>query len=92
MLQPTTILRQTSRQVSCTLNDEVAVLNLDQAVYYGLEGVGGRIWQALTEPRSVAELCAIVLAEFDVSHAECETDVVRFLEHLRDVGLIEPVE
>jgi hypothetical protein len=92
MLHPTTILRQASRQVSCTLNDEVAVLNLDQAVYYGLEGVGGRIWQALAEPRSVAELCAIVLAEFDVSRAECEADVVRFLEHLQDIGLIEPVE
>ena len=47
---------------------------------------------ALERPRSVAELCALITAEFDVSASDCEADVVAFLAGLQEEGLIEVAE
>ncbi len=91
MFQPTTVLKQSASQVSCNLDAEVAILSLDKSVYFGLKGVGAQIWQALEQPRSVAELCKLIVEEFDVEPSRCEADVQRFLHDLRTAGLVEPV-
>jgi hypothetical protein len=48
-----------------------------------------RIWDALEQPRSLAELCDVVVSEFDVAPAECQTDVMQLLASLEQEGLIE---
>jgi len=75
--------------VSCQIDDEVAILNLDRSLYFGLEGVGVQIWEALEKPRSVAELCDGLVGAFDVSRAQCEEDVIQLVSSLREEGLIE---
>lgn len=92
MLELSTVLKQSTNQVSCNLNDEIAILNLDKTVYFGLEGVGAAIWQALEQPRSVANICQLILDDFEVAPTECEADVVRFLNSMQDAGLIEVAE
>ena len=91
MLPPTTLLKQSTAQVSCKLDAEVAILNLDKSVYFGLKGAGAEIWQALEQPRSVEELCKLIVDQFDVEPARCEADVQRFLHELQSAGLVEAV-
>ena len=91
MVSTPATFKQSAGQVSCKINDEVAILNLDRAIYFGLQGVAVQIWDSLAEPRSVADICASITAEFEVSPAECEADVVEILRNLQDEGLIEPV-
>lgn len=91
MLEPSTVVRKSPSQVSCVLNEEVAVLNVERALYFGLQGVGAHIWDALEAPRSVAEICDDVTAHFDVSPEICRQDVARFLDSMLDAGLIETV-
>jgi hypothetical protein len=83
------IYKKTARQVSCRINDEVAILDLDRAIYFGLQGVGVHIWDALEQPRSVADLCSSVMAEFDVSEAVCRADILKVLGSLEAEGLVE---
>jgi hypothetical protein len=85
---PATRVRKSDKQVSCHLNDEVALLNTDRALYFGLKGVGAHIWDRLDEPRTVAELCDDVVAHFDVEPETCRDDVTRFLASLQEAGLI----
>lgn len=92
MIQSSTIFRKSAKQVSCKINDEVAILDLDRALYFGLQGAGVHIWDALDQPRSVADLCASVLAEFDVSESECRADVEQILTNLKEEGLVEVAE
>lgn len=92
MIDSATVLTQSTQQVSCNLNEEVAILDLEKAVYFGLEGVGAHIWQALAEPRSVAEICESVVEEFDVAPETCRDDVIRFLTALKEAGLVRSVE
>lgn len=83
------LYKKSARQVSCKINDEVAILDLDRAIYFGLQGVGVHIWDSLEQPRSANDLCASVMAEFEVSEAACQADVVQILGSLEAEGLIE---
>ena len=86
-----TMVKQTKDQVSCSLNDEVALLNLKTSLYFGIDEVGACVWQTLTEPKPVAELCRQILDRFDVEKAQCEADLLEFLTQLEHAGLIEIV-
>jgi hypothetical protein len=89
MLQLSTVVKRSTQQVACNLNDEVALLQLDSALYFGLRGVGAQIWSSLEQPRSIADICNDVVREFDVTPADCRDDVIKFLASLQEAGLIE---
>ena len=89
MIDASTIFRKSVNQVSCQINDEVAILDLDRSLYFGLEGAAVQIWAALDQPKSVSELCDGIVAAFDVSRAECEADTIELLNQLQQQGLIE---
>ncbi len=91
MLDLSTVVKQSTSQVSCNLNDEIAILSLDKAVYFGLEGVGAQIWQAIEQPRTVADLCKLIVENFDVPATQCEADVLKFLHSMHAAGLLETV-
>jgi Coenzyme PQQ synthesis protein D (PqqD) len=86
-----TMIKRAAHQVSCSLNDEVAILNLRSTLYFGLDEVGACVWQALEEPRRVDALCQAVAKNFAVSATACEADVLAFLATLQEAGLIEAV-
>ena len=89
MIDASTVFRKTAQQVSCQIDDEVAILDTERSLYFGLQGVAVEIWSALDEPRSVAELCDRIVAAFEVSRAQCEADTLELLASLREQGLIE---
>ena len=84
-----TMIKRVLHQVSCNLNDEVAILNLQSTLYFGLDEVGACVWQALEEPNRVDALCKAVASHFEVSETACEADVLTFLAALQEAGLIE---
>lgn len=79
----------TPEQVSCSLGEESAILNLKNTVYYGLDPVGARIWNLLQQPRTVGDLRDALLAEYEVDEDRCERDLLGLLEKMRDEGLIQ---
>lgn len=83
-----TTYKQSPHQVSCEINDEVVILSLERSMYFGLQGAGVQIWQALGQPKSLAELCAVVTEAFDVTADDCEGDVRQVLSSLQDEGLV----
>lgn len=80
---------QAGDQVATDLADEVVVLHLASGVYYGLEGVGARVWRLLREPTTASEIVEALLAEYDVDREECRRDVEALLERLAAERLIE---
>jgi hypothetical protein len=91
MLELSTKVKRSSQQVACNLNDEVALLHLESALYFGLQGVAAHIWSGLEEPRSVGDICDDIMRDFDVSPEQCRQDVFKFLASLQEAGLIETV-
>lgn len=83
-----TVIAAAPDQVSANLDGEDVILNLETGTYYGLHGVGGRIWSFLEEPRSVAAIKEAILAEFDVEPEQCLADLMELLGDLAEAKLI----
>jgi Coenzyme PQQ synthesis protein D (PqqD) len=76
-------------QVSCDLAGEVAILNLKNGVYYGLDPVGARIWSLIQAPTTFAEIRDTLLDCYDVEKARLESDIRDLLDKLAEQGLVE---
>lgn len=84
---PTT-LQRTAGHLSSPVGDETVVLS-DDGVYFGLEGIGGAIWDWLQEPITFGDLVDRVTAEYDVDDATARRDAQTFVDGLLDAGLAE---
>src|SRR5262245_11503610 len=83
------IITATRDQVSCDLAGETAILDLKSGQYYGLNAVGARIWDLVQEPKSIADVMRVILAEYEVEAESCERDISALIEDLHAKGLID---
>jgi hypothetical protein len=83
------VVKRSDNQVSCYLDKEVAILNLESTLYFGLDEVGAFIWQRINEPNSVIAICEAVVDQFQVDDKQSKSDVIAFLEELEKAGLIQ---
>ena len=93
LLQPQSVVKRTSDHLSADLGGgETVLMSIEHGMYYGLAGVGSRVWDLLSSPIAVADLCDRLLLEYDIDGTTCERDVMDYLEHLRREGLVEIVD
>ena len=78
-----------SEKLSSQVGGDAVVLDMQSGKYFGLEGVGARIWELVQQPRKVSEIRDAVLSEYDADPAECERDLLAFLRQVQEAGLIE---
>jgi hypothetical protein len=76
-------------QISVDVEGEVVLLNLKSGIYYGLEGVGARIWNLIQSPKVISEIEEVILREYEVNTESCKFDLNNFIQKLRAEGLIE---
>jgi len=79
-------------QVSCDLADEMAILNLKNGVYYGLNTLGAYIWNLIQAPITASVLCKTITQQFEVEPERCERDLLTLLEKLEREGLIRIIK
>jgi hypothetical protein len=91
-LNPESLVRATAIRPSSRVSDEVAILELDRGVYYGLNDTGAFLWNLMQKPVRVNQMRAALVEEFDIDAETAEKDLLRVLSDLRDAGLIEHVE
>lgn len=70
------------------VGEETVILDLASGTYFGLDPVGARIWQLMSESKTLAEVCATMLAEYEVTREDIERDVLRLAEELHAKQLI----
>jgi Coenzyme PQQ synthesis protein D (PqqD) len=70
------------------LGDECVMLDMASGYYFGLDPVGARIWQLLSETSSFAEIVERLAQEYEVTPEQAESDLVRFVEELKANGLL----
>ena len=74
--------------VAREVGGETMLLDLSSGTYFGLDEVGGRVWQALEDGNSLAEACDRIEADFDVSRDQLEADVLALVGDLLEKGLV----
>jgi hypothetical protein len=76
-------------QVWTDLGSEIAILNLDTGIYYGLNEVGADVWNFISEPRTVLQIHGHIRTQYDVDSDRCFRDLVALLKQLAEAGLIK---
>jgi hypothetical protein len=69
------------------LSGESVLLDLKSGVYFGLNGVGTRIWTLMNEGGSLEDVGRVLCDEFDVAPPDVRGDVLRFASELCAHGL-----
>lgn len=72
------------------VGDETVILNLASGTYFGLDPVGSRVWQLIAEDRTLAQVCDLMMAEYDVARETIEADILGIMDNLSTQGLIVP--
>jgi hypothetical protein len=70
------------------LEYDSVLLNLETEQYFGLDEVGTRMLQVMLESPNLHEAYALLFAEYEVTPARLEEDMVRFLDELVDNRLV----
>lgn len=74
--------------VSRDLEGEEVILNLESGIYFGLNGVGTRIWALIQEHRSLGRVFQVMQEEYEVAPAVLEADLLELVDALRQKGLV----
>ena len=76
--------------VARQVGDETVILHLGSGTYFGLDPVGARIWQLMGEGKTLAEICQVMLDEYDVSREDLKRDTMILIQDLLARDLISP--
>lgn len=71
-----------------TIGGETIVLDLPSSQYFAITGIGSRVFELLTEERTLDDLVAAILAEYEVDEAVARRDVEAFVDRLRQAQLL----
>lgn len=92
MLTLDTVLRIPSNISFSVVGQDAFLLNTQTNQYFGLEKVGARLWELLTEGKTLRDACQTLLSEYQVDQSELERDVLELLELLRKNDLVAIAE
>ena len=74
--------------IATDMDGDTVMMSIERGEYYGISGVGSRVWELLEQPVTLADIIAIICAEFDIDQATCQTDMEQFLSELQSLELV----
>lgn len=77
-----------SKTISGRLDDELVMMDIEQGKYFSLNPVATRIWELLESPRSLEDLCDILMDEYDVEKGQCSNETEACLTEMDSFGLL----
>lgn len=70
------------------INNECVLLDMDSEQYFGLDDVGARMWQILSEDGDTEKALTILLAEYDTDEKTLRKDLIKLITELGNEKLI----
>jgi hypothetical protein len=70
------------------INNECVLLNMESEQYFGLDDIGARIWQILSEDGSTEKALTQLQAEYEVDGEILRQDLTNLLSELENEKLI----
>ena len=88
-----TIWQVSQKVLSSKIDEEFILMSFEADSYFGIDPVGSRIWELLSEkPASINELVVILVDEYEVNEETCREDVQVFIDDMFARKLIEKVD
>ena len=77
-----------SQVMAREVGDELVILDLASGSYYGLDAIGARVWQLISEGKNLAQTIEVMLTEYEVERSQLESDLLALAERLTAQGLL----
>lgn len=74
------------------LDDNQIMMHIGKGKYFGLNPVGKRIWELIRQPKTLDELTAILLSEYNISKKQCQQETLKFLRNAVKYDIIRENE
>jgi hypothetical protein len=82
-VDPTRLLRQSDTILTNELApDEVLMMDIDQAKYFGLRGTSAVIWSRFAQPSTIDDVVASLLPDYEVDEATCRAETKACVEEM----------
>lgn len=88
IITPSTLVIRKSDVLESEVHGEIVALDVGQGQCFGFNSSASSIWRLLDKETSAHEICTALQSEFDIDSQQCQDDVLRVLNELRDKGLI----
>ncbi|MEA2399176.1 MAG: hypothetical protein QOK25_2732 [Thermoleophilaceae bacterium] len=89
MIDDETPLVRRPEPLTAQVDGETVMFQPDAGSYFALGVVGTRVWDLLSEPRSVADICATLRGEFAIDPHTCRSEVLAFVNEMHDKQLVK---
>jgi hypothetical protein len=74
--------------MSRPVGDETVLLDLESGIYFGLDGVGKRIWESIDKGLTLRDTVDVIETEYEVDKDKARADVIEFVRDLIERGLV----
>ena len=74
--------------IAADKDGDTVMMSFERGTYFGLGGVGSRIWGLLENPTSMSAIVRAICAEYDVDEQTCTADVQRFVAMMIENELV----
>lgn len=75
--------------ISQEVSGETVLLDLGSENYFGLDEVGTRIWQLITETGNLQAVYDTMLEEYEVSEDQLLADLENLITEIEKIGLVK---
>ncbi len=82
------VIQRAPSALSTEADGAFIMMDVHKGLYFCLSKVSARIWEQLTTPQRVSDICLCLQKEYIVSATTCQTEVLSFAQQLFDNGLI----
>ena len=73
------------------IHDELVALEPQAGTCFGFNAVAASVWRLLETPKSFDDLCADLIARYDVSDTQCADELKELLADMVQEGLVATV-
>jgi len=70
------------------LGTELVLMDTKSGNYLGINTVGTHIWNLLADSKSITDLVTELTSRFEVTEAQCQVEVERFLNELEQKKMV----
>ena len=79
---------QNKEVIQSRIGDEIVMLDVESGFYFGLNSVASVIWEMMKEQVDLETMVNILIKEFDVDKATCESDTKELLGQMIEKKII----
>ena len=81
-VEPSSRVARSDPIIFTELDDTVVMMDVEEGRYYELDAMGARVWALAESGPRTAEICAALVAEYEVAPDRCGNEVRAFLNEL----------